>query len=149
MAKQPAIQLENMQNASSSSHTVRTVRALRYSACARDVVGRTNNLINHACKNASSNNVPVTLLSRECLYSDIWSWILSLLYYLLLTYTVSTNLISSFLLSNSARRTPLHVSCGKRELHQCTVVLIEQGAHIMAMDVLGIRPCDLNQVRSY
>ena len=44
-------------------------------------------IIKRAKMLASSNHLPVTLLSRESLYSAIWSWILSLL----LLFTLGAN----------------------------------------------------------
>ena len=44
------------------------------------------------------------------------------------------------------RRTPLHITCGKMELVECSIALLEYGAQIMATDVLGLRPCDVNPV---
>ena len=55
--------------------------AIRY---IRDVF--TANVIALVSQRVLFYHVPVTLLSRECLYSDIWSWILSLL----LLFTLAT-----------------------------------------------------------
>ena len=55
--------------------------AIRY---IRDIF--TANVIALVSQRVLFYHVPVTLLSRECLYSDIWSWILSLL----LLFTLGT-----------------------------------------------------------
>lgn len=44
------------------------------------------------------------------------------------------------------RRTPLHFASAKLELMECSILLLEYGAHVMTSDVLGLQPFDLNPV---
>lgn len=44
------------------------------------------------------------------------------------------------------RRTPLHFSAARREMIECSIALLEAGAQIMATDILGLRPFDLDPV---
>ena len=49
-------------------------------------------------------------------------------------------------LADLMRRTPLHLTSARKELMECSIALLEAGAHVTATDILGLRPCDLDPV---